>query len=65
MHEDVHDEYVEMVVSILRGSKLGRWTEKDIACGPVISEKQLKKILGYIESGRNEGATLMTGGKRV
>jgi|LauGreDrversion4_2_1035121.scaffolds.fasta_scaffold108775_1 acyl-CoA reductase-like NAD-dependent aldehyde dehydrogenase len=54
-----------MVSSIFRQTKLGRWTESDIACGPVISEKQMNKILGYIQSGHEQGATLITGGRRV
>lgn len=33
--------------------------------GPVISENQMNKILGYIESGKAEGARLVTGGKRM
>jgi acyl-CoA reductase-like NAD-dependent aldehyde dehydrogenase len=30
-----------------------------------VSESQLNKILGYIETGKHEGATLLTGGNRV
>jgi aldehyde dehydrogenase (NAD+) len=33
--------------------------------GPLISGKQLQAVLGYIEAGRAEGATLVTGGDRV
>ena len=33
--------------------------------GPVISEKQMKSILDYVDIGRKEGARLTTGGERV
>ncbi|HWE55440.1 MAG TPA: aldehyde dehydrogenase family protein [Acidimicrobiales bacterium] len=36
----------------------------DVMMGPVISEKQRQRILGYIEKGRAEGATLRLGGGR-
>ena len=33
--------------------------------GPVISEKQMKSILDYVDIGQREGARLTTGGKRI
>jgi betaine-aldehyde dehydrogenase len=33
--------------------------------GPLISEKDMEKVLAYIKSGIDEGAKLVTGGKRV
>ncbi len=33
--------------------------------GPVISEKQMKSILDYVDIGQKEGALLTTGGERV
>ena len=33
--------------------------------GPSISEKQLQKIMSYVEIGKQEGATLACGGKRL
>jgi betaine-aldehyde dehydrogenase len=32
--------------------------------GPLVSEVQYKKVMGYIESGKQEGAILLTGGKK-
>jgi betaine-aldehyde dehydrogenase len=36
----------------------------DCRLGPLVSEGQYSKVLGYVESGLAEGATLLTGGKR-
>ena len=33
--------------------------------GAIVSKAQMERVLGYIESGRKEGATLLTGGARV
>jgi len=44
---------------------MGYWREDGNTKGPVISEKQLTKILGYIEDGKKGGARLVTGGNRI
>jgi aldehyde dehydrogenase (NAD+) len=33
--------------------------------GPVVSEEQLQRVMGYIELGRDEGAQLLAGGERI
>ena len=33
--------------------------------GPCINEQQLKTVMGYVESGKNEGAKLLAGGNRL
>lgn len=33
--------------------------------GPLVSEVQMKRVLDYIDIGRNEGATVVTGGGRA
>lgn len=33
--------------------------------GPQVSEKEMNKVLGYIEQGKKEGATLFKGGNRI
>jgi acyl-CoA reductase-like NAD-dependent aldehyde dehydrogenase len=37
----------------------------DVLCGPVISQKQRERVVGYIEKGVSEGATLLVGGPDV
>lgn len=65
IHEKVHDEFVEKMLAILESQKYGRWDEEGVWGGPVISPKQADKIMGYIQSGIDQGATLVTGGKRI
>ena len=48
-----------------RGVKVGLSTDPQTAMGPIVSERQLQRVLGYIESGKAEGARLVHGGERL
>ncbi|UIP23264.1 aldehyde dehydrogenase family protein [Achromobacter deleyi] len=63
--DGIHDRFVEALAGRMR--KLGVGDPRDPATqiGPVINAQQLEKILGYIELGRSEGATVAEGGKRA
>lgn len=65
IHEKIHDEFVEKMCAILQSQKYGRWDEEGVWGGPVISPKQADKIMSYIQSGIDQGATLLMGGKRI
>jgi phenylacetaldehyde dehydrogenase len=62
VHEKVFDQVVEGVVARAKKLALGAGTEPSTDLGPVVSEEQRKRVLGYIESGRSEGAKVVTGG---
>lgn len=62
MHADVYDEFVRRVVARAQTAKLGDPFETDTDQGPQVSEEQMKKILGYISLGKEQGASLLTGG---
>jgi aldehyde dehydrogenase (NAD+) len=64
-HEKVYDEVVERLTQRARTIRIGDPADRATAMGPVISEKQMKSILDYVDIGRSEGAFLTTGGKRV
>jgi len=42
--------------------KLGDPLDEETQMGPMVSKEQLGKVLGYIEAGKSEGATCITGG---
>ena len=65
VEESVYDQVVEGMAEAFRQEKMGYWREDGSTKGPVISESQMSKILGYIESGKAEGARLVTGGNRI
>ncbi|MBI1911783.1 MAG: aldehyde dehydrogenase family protein [Deltaproteobacteria bacterium] len=62
VHEKIHDKFLEMFISAAKGLKLGDGLKSDTKVGPVINESQMKKVLGYIEIGKKEGAKLTLGG---
>ena len=57
------DEGVDAVVSMLAGIGYGDPTDASNMMGPLISEQQRQRVLGYISSARDEGGTVVTGGK--
>jgi phenylacetaldehyde dehydrogenase len=65
VHQRAHDEVVERIAARLREVKVGPGTVPGTQMGPIISEKQLDRVLGYISAGASQGAALVTGGKRL
>ncbi|KAF4467034.1 Aldehyde dehydrogenase [Fusarium albosuccineum] len=63
VHEDVYDAFVEKFSQRLSKIKVGDNFDPTTDQGPQNSKMQYDKILGYIESGKQEGATIALGGK--
>ncbi len=61
----VHDEFVARLAE--RAAKLQPADPMDpkTRLGALVSEKQMNRVLGYVESGIKEGAKLVAGGKRA
>jgi aldehyde dehydrogenase (NAD+) len=64
VEEKVRQEFVERLAERAKGRKLGDPLDPKTEQGPQVSQEQLDKILGYVELGQKQGATLMTGGQR-
>lgn len=64
VHQAVHAKVRDALISRIKELKLGYGLNENVKIGPVINEAAMKKILDYIEIGKQEGATLLTGGKR-
>ena len=60
----IHDEFVERMLVRTRKQKLGDPFDPATTQGPQISQEQCDKVMGYIGSGREAGANLLTGGNR-
>jgi phenylacetaldehyde dehydrogenase len=58
------DEVVDGVAEIAKSIKLGSGLEAETQMGPLVSDEQLRRVTGYLESGRADGATAVTGGGR-
>jgi aldehyde dehydrogenase (NAD+) len=65
VQEGVYDEVVARLTARAKAIRMGDPSDRATVLGPVISEKQMKSILDYVDIGRKEGASLVTGGERV
>lgn len=65
VHESIADQVIEGLVEFARAAVIGDPFDAGTTQGTIVNRKQLDRILGYIEKGRNEGAELLTGGARV
>ena len=61
----VYDQVVEGMAAVADAMKLGAPDEEGVMSGPLISQKQLTRVLGYLEQGRSDGAEIVTGGHRL
>ena len=61
----VHDEVVEKLAERAEAMTLGDPRDKATRMGPVISKQQMESVLGYVETGRSEGARVVAGGRRA
>ena len=59
-----YDEFVEKSIARAKKRKVGDPFDPDTEQGPQVDEDQFDKIMGYIETGKKEGASLLAGGKR-
>jgi len=61
----VYDAVLDGIVRIARGLRVGPGIEDGTQMGPLISGKQLDRVMGMIERGRSEGARVVAGGERL
>jgi aldehyde dehydrogenase (NAD+) len=60
--EGIREPLVDKIVRRAREITLGSGME-DPDMGPLVSAEHLDRVMGYVEAGRNEGASLITGGR--
>jgi len=65
VQEKVYDQMLGSLASTAKELVLGPGIDPMTQMGPLVSEEQMKRVLGYIDSGKKEGATLTTGGERM
>ena len=62
LQEDIHDAFVDKLLALARTARMGDPMSLDTQIGPVTTQPQYKKVLGYIDIARQEGAKLLMGG---
>src|SRR5579859_5433395 len=64
IHQSVYDEVLSGLTAASSKMHLGHGIDPQTDMGPLISQEQLSRVMSYIESGKQAGATPTIGGKR-
>ena len=62
---DIYDEFLELAAIRAKAVRQGDPLDTETMLGSQASNDQLEKVLSYIEIGKDEGATIVTGGERT
>jgi acyl-CoA reductase-like NAD-dependent aldehyde dehydrogenase len=62
VHRDQFDQVVGALAQAASDAKVGPGLDADTQFGPLVSQEQLERVTGYIESGVSDGAELLAGG---
>ncbi len=65
VHKDIKEKFLARLAERVQGAVLGDPQDEATNFGPMVSERQMNIVLGYIEQGKKEGARLICGGERV
>ncbi|MFK7888786.1 MAG: aldehyde dehydrogenase [Gammaproteobacteria bacterium] len=65
IHDDIYDQMLAGLTGFCGHMTLGHGINPATMLGPLISSQHRERVLKYIQSGLDEGATLVTGGERI
>ena len=65
VERSIHDEFVTRFAEAAKALRIGDPLDESTDVGALISEAHLQKVMGYIDLARNEGGTIVAGGRRV
>lgn len=65
VHNDIYDAFVEQLKTRTEKLIVGDPSHPDTQIGALISKDHLKKVLGFIEQGKQSNARLLTGGYQI
>ncbi|MEW9921475.1 betaine-aldehyde dehydrogenase [Marimonas sp. MJW-29] len=65
VHRDIKEIFLERLTERLGNAVIGGPLDPQTSFGPMVSERQMNIVLGYIDKGKAEGARLVTGGARL
>jgi aldehyde dehydrogenase (NAD+) len=65
VERSIHDEFVQRLTAFGATLNVGDPLDPKVQLGPLISQRQLDRVLGYVKVGNDEGAKLVSGGNRL
>ena len=63
--ESIAEPFVQKLINRMRKIRIGEGMNTETDIGPLVDEKQMDRVLDYIEIGKEEGAQLVYGGRRL
>ncbi len=65
VQDTIYSSFMKSYLDAARAIRVGNGLDPKTEMGPLISAKQLERVLSYVESGRSQGAKLSLGGHRL
>ncbi|MFK7830436.1 MAG: aldehyde dehydrogenase [Congregibacter sp.] len=65
IQDAVHDQVVEGIIGVAKNLKVAQGFDPEAVLGPLVSAKQLERVSGYVNTGREEGGNIVCGGGRI
>jgi phenylacetaldehyde dehydrogenase len=65
VHKKQFDRVVEGITTAAKKIKVGPGSAADTEMGPLVSQEQLNRVMGFFQAGQSEGAKALTGGERM
>jgi phenylacetaldehyde dehydrogenase len=64
-HKSIFDKIVDGLAQETKKFRIGPGIEPSTNLGPLVSQEQLDRVCGYLESGTKEGAKIVVGGRKI
>jgi len=65
VQDTIKDQFLEEVLKVAETMQPGDPMDLSTTMGALVEEKHMERVLGYIQTGKDEGANLLCGGERV
>lgn len=65
VQEKIYERFVSRAIDRLKAVRIGYWNDPRTEMGPLVSLKQVSRVLGYLDDGRNQGAQVLLEGGEV
>ncbi len=65
VEREIYDDFLEEFTARAEKMTIGDPMDPSTRLGAIVSEEQLERVLGYVESGKNDGARLVAGGEQA
>lgn len=65
VERSIFEEFMSRVAAVAEGLRIGNGVDPTTQLGPLVSSTQLERVTGYFGIGRDEGASILSGGARL